>query len=248
MDVESELSQLWKLPKYVTQTTQLMGAEMKLLDGPSFVSQYRQIVINESYFFETDLKSPVIIDGGANIGVSTLWWRWKWPEAKIIALEPDPHVFECLRWNLRFHPDLDLRNFALAETEGMLSFHSEGSDGGHLITSAEKSISEVKVPTIKLSTLLVELERVDFLKLDIEGAELSVLSESESELFRVENVFVEYHSFKNSPQELSTLISIFERNGFRYYIEDESKKNRPLSSTLSPQEMDLQLDIWAWRE
>lgn len=247
MNLEIELQTLWAAPKHIEQTTLLMGSEMKLLDGPSFVSQYRQIVIGEAYSFEFDSDNPVIIDGGANIGVASLWWRWKWPRALIVAFEPDPRVFEFLTWNLRNHTEVILRQRALAATEGSLTFHSEGADGGSLILPSISSSPLLQVQTSRLSTLIDELGKIDLLKLDIEGAELPVLLEAETRLFKVERMFIEYHSFSKQKQELSELLALLERNGFRYYIEDESKRNKPLERGKGNMMMDLQLDIWAFR-
>jgi FkbM family methyltransferase len=247
MDSENELQSLWSAPKYVEQRTSLMGAEMKLLDGPSFVSQYRQIVIGEAYSFSFTGDDPIIIDGGANVGVASLWWRWKWPNARIVAFEPDPRVFEFLTWNLRHHPTIDLRQSALAPREGPQKFYSEGSDGGSLVLPTESDDSLMDVETVRLSSLINDLGTVNLLKLDIEGAELSVLLEAESQLVNVERIFVEYHSFSDKKQELSQLLALLERNDFRYYIEDEYKKNKPLEQPEISSTMDLQLDIWAIR-
>jgi FkbM family methyltransferase len=248
MSSELELQTLWAAEKYVKQVTSLMGAEMRLLDGPSFVSQYRQIVVGEAYSFEFENDRPTIIDGGANIGVSALWWLDKWPNAKLVALEPDPNVFEVLEWNLRHHPHVDLRPVALAPSPGFQDFHPEGSDGGSLHTPKESETNLISVPTIALSELIDELGTVDLLKLDIEGTELEVLLQAEARLSNVERIFVEYHSFSEEKQKLSQLIALLERTGFRYYLQDEQKKNKPFETAGSNSGMDLQLDIWAYRE
>lgn len=178
MDVETELVRLWNSPKYEPQTTELMGAKIELIDGPSFVSQYRQIVIGESYSFNSVIKDPIIIDGGANIGVACLWWKWKWPSARIVAIEADPRIFSTLSRNLRFHSEIELCNLALSNKETKQLFKLEGSDGGHLFFSGSTE-NTIEVNSIRLSSLLKKYDHVDLLKLDIEGSELLVIQEAQ---------------------------------------------------------------------
>ena len=60
-------------------------------------------------------------------------------------------------------------------------------------------------------------------------------------------MFIEYHSFKYKPQELSELLSILEKAGFRYYIDKIFGPNKPFLEITDNQSMDLQLAISAMR-
>ena len=93
---------------------------------------------------------------------------------------------------------------------------------------------------------LIGEDDVDFLKIDIEGAELDVISGSKK-LNRVKQMFIEYHSFTDTPQQLSCLLSILESSGFRYYIDTVYSPKRPYLQITSNQGMDLQLRIFATR-
>jgi len=101
------------------------------------------------------------------------------------------------------------------------------------------------VRTISLDDLIGE-DDVDFLKIDIEGAELDVISGS-TKLNRVKKMFIEYHSFIDTPQQLSRLLAILEGNGFRYYIDKVYSPETPYLLITSNQGMDLQLRIFATR-
>ena len=72
-----------------------------------------------------------------------------------------------------------------------------------------------KVETIDLDELIDG--EVDFLKMDIEGAETGVLCGSQK-LDKVKQLFIEYHSFVDDKQKLSDLLSCLIKNGFRYFI------------------------------
>jgi hypothetical protein len=76
------------------------------------------------------------------------------------------------------------------------------------------------VRTVRLRDYLDQ--PIEFLKLDIEGAEVPVLLDCSDRLEQVEHLFVEYHSFIGLPQPLDCLISILRSAGFRFYA-----RNRP---------------------
>lgn len=93
---------------------------------------------------------------------------------------------------------------------------------------------------------LIGDDEVDFLKIDIEGAELDVISGSKK-LNRVKQMFIEYHSFIDAPQELSRLLSMLENSGFRYYTDRVYSPQASYFQITSNQGMDLQLRIFATR-
>lgn len=101
--------------------------------------------------------------------------------------------------------------------------------------------------TTRLSKYL--MQKVSFLKLDIEGAEYEVLHECRELLGNVQNIFVEYHSFADKKQELSGILKILENAGFRYYIEHIGvKSHHPFIGISNYVGFDNQLNIFGYRE
>ncbi|TFD54768.1 FkbM family methyltransferase [Cryobacterium sp. Hh11] len=247
-DYEVELDRLWESPILVSAETDLMGASIQLMDGPSFVSQYREIVVLEIYDFDFEGDRPTIIDGGANIGVACLWWLARWPKAKVIAFEPDPKIFDALRHNLRHYSSPELHCSALSTSKLGSKFVVQGSDGGRLELSAVHSDDTLTVRTDDLGEAIDRLGHVDLLKLDIEGAETEVLLDAETHLWQVERVFVEYHSFVGQAQSLPDLLSLLRRQGFRVHLTTPVAAVRPFRTVPSAIGMDLQCNIWAWRD
>lgn len=83
-----------------------------------------------SFFSPTD-DFPLIIDCGANIGVSVLEWKYRWPTSRIICFEPDPFAFEILETNIKKN---DLPNVlgvcaAISNQEGQAIFHGQINRG-----------------------------------------------------------------------------------------------------------------------
>lgn len=246
---EAELDRLWRSPAHVQAETDLMGGSTRLMDGPSFVSQYREIVVGEAYDFETDSPSPVIIDGGANIGVASLWWLARWPEARVIAYEPDAEIFSVLQHNLRNWKNVELHRAAITTERLGSIFVPEGTDAGRLasLDGSAGGDPATSVPSVRLRDVFDDVGPVDLLKLDIEGAETAVLHDAETRLHSVARIFVEYHSFAGQRQTLADLLGLLRRNGFRIYLASPPQAPRPFRGAPVDRGIDMQCNIWAWR-
>jgi FkbM family methyltransferase len=117
-------------------------------------------------------KQPLIVDCGANIGASVLWFTSRYPRAHVLAVEPAPDNFELLQKNCA-HLDADLRQAAIAPEDGFASIVDPGE--GSLAYRTVPAGPESGLPTFSLSTLLKQKPSSTYtpflLKLDIEGAE-----------------------------------------------------------------------------
>ncbi len=217
---ERELHRLNSLPRFQETTTSLLGATLHVVDGWTFRNQYRAIFLHEIYRFPARRPDPRILDGGANVGLATLYWKRLYPAARIVAFEPDPRLFAALKWNCAqsAHGEVELVQKALWTSDGEVSFWSEGAEGGRLQALPPSGL-QVPVQTVSLRQYLDE--PVDLLKLDIEGAEVDVLLDCAERLDVVERIFVEYHSFAASPQRLPELLTVLRSSGLRLYLVPE---------------------------
>lgn len=227
------------------------GFEFEIPDGFSFYWMHKEICRDQAYLFNVQQDAPYIIDCGSNYGVSIIWFKNYCPNARIIGVEADPKILDLLSRNLdrRNYADIQLLNRAVSSKPGHISFHCLGADSGRIHAGQPHGIASdaeiIEVPTVLLDDLIGDND-VDFLKIDIEGAELDVISESKK-LSRVKQLFIEYHSFLDTPQQLSRLLAILESNGFRYYIDKVYSPDNPYLQITSNQGMDLQLRIFATR-
>ena len=90
--------------------------------------------------------------------------------------------------------------------------------------------------------------RVDFLKLDIEGAEVEVINDCQDRLHNIEHLFVEYHSPLGQKQQLDIILTALTNSGFRYQIKDVFSAKAPYLKVEQMAMMDLQLEIFAVKE
>ena len=234
-----------KLERFTPFEIDLEGITISVPDNASFLFMYKEIFEQKIYNFNCTAEQPIIIDGGANIGLSTIYFKRRFPHAKVLAFEPDPYIFEFLTRNIIAFKltDVELHNVGLWNQKKSISFEPDGADGGRINeSSAKKSIDVISLRPF------LEKNHVDFLKLDIEGAELVVLENIQDLLSNVHNIFIEYHSFTNSQQKLSVILEILQKAGYRYFISSPGLKSpQPLVHINRYNGMDMQLNIYARR-
>lgn len=241
-----EVERLKSLPPYLSTITDFMGIPLEIVDVDSYFGMCEEIFHKKNYEFEAGRKDPMIIDCGANIGMSIIFFKKLYPQCKIIAFEPDVKVFSALKKNIGSfgYKDVELYNKAVWSSETELDFHAEGSWGGR-ITKPGDVEKIVRVPTVRLKDYLDR--RVDFLKIDVEGAETEILKDCSTSLNMVDHLFLEYHSHFREEQTLHQIFSIIHAAGFRYHIKEASIRTMPFIDRRC-YGMDSQLDIFAYRE
>jgi FkbM family methyltransferase len=140
---------------------------------------------------------PVIVDAGANVGFASLYFARRFPAATILAIEPDPDNLTVLADTLRRN---GLRHVtpvraALWGRDQQLSIHRAKTEWAHSVRSGA---GRGAVPGLTVGSLLDQhgLDRVDLLKIDIEGAESDVFADADAVAMwipRVRHLAIELH-------------------------------------------------------
>ncbi|KAI0437846.1 FkbM family methyltransferase [Xylaria telfairii] len=163
---------------------------------------YKEIFEDGCYDISNLPEAPLVIDAGANIGLFSLYVKSKFPLSKIIAFEPAPETYEILRRNLELHniSGVEALPFGLASKAGTekLTYFPKLPGNSTIKPEEKKKLFElavqvdeqaaanlrfedsqqVDVQLERLSNILntyPSFARIDFLKIDVEGAELEVL-------------------------------------------------------------------------
>jgi FkbM family methyltransferase len=138
----------------------------------------------------------LVIDAGANIGLFSIYILATWPNAQIFSIEASPETFSVLQKNQKQNPRYTwyLFQYALWDKDGEVFFDDEGlSLGWHVVTGA----STLRVPALRLDSFIKKNicpdTRISLLKMDIEGAEQTVLQACPEVLDRVEALLIEIH-------------------------------------------------------
>ncbi|NML21824.1 FkbM family methyltransferase [Pseudoflavitalea sp. G-6-1-2] len=239
------IKRLKHLPADREHIYNLKGQAIHFTNGPELLHSLVEIFGDEVYKTSFDTPTPYILDCGANIGLSVLYFSLHYPNAEVDAFEPDPANFARLKSNAPANNKIRLHNEAIWKENTTLSFINDGTQDSKIGESSKRNTIQVKARRLK--DLLGR--KVDFLKLDIEGAEYEVLKDCREELKNVDQFFLEYHGSFKQVNELTDIFQWMEQSGFVYYIK-ESANVYPTpfyrSDRIVP--YDVQLNIFCFRK
>jgi len=240
-------SKLSNLPRYTCVKKRIDGWELSIPDAASFLSSYQEIFVEQIYSFNSASPVPRILDLGANIGLSVLYFKQLYPEAHITAFEADPAIFKHLEQNVygSGYRDVRLVNKAVWNENTSLRFSCEGADGGRIARENDDNVISVEAEDIRE---ILQSDSYDFLKMDIEGAEEIVFPACQEFLPEFNQIFIEYHSIVGHKQCLDRIITMLSMASFRVYIHNVTQRRSPFMTSRTNSRFDLQLNIFAWKE
>jgi FkbM family methyltransferase len=211
-------------PGRPAQRRTIFGASIEAPDCVALRQMFEEIFLLEAYCFEATRPDPLILDCGSNVGLSVLFFKRLHPAARVVAFEPDPATFAILERNVIGNGlrGVELHCAALAATEGEVTLHRDPARPGALTMTTRPgrgAQAGERVPCVRLSKWIEE--PVDFVKLDVEGAELEVLEElaASGRLGAIDQMVVEYHHhFDPESDRFSRFLALLEEGGFGYQL------------------------------
>lgn len=185
---------------------------------------YEDVFVTQDYQFDTATRSPTILDCGAHIGLSLLYFKSRYPAAQIVAFEPNPIIFPLLTRNVEDNDlaGVTLINAAVAAIAGQIDFYVDKRGPGQWTWGGAGVRNQwlrpgnhrtIQVPALSLASFITR--DIDLLKLDVEGMEGPVLSSIAPVLHRVKEVVLEFHgSACNPANNLDRILATLARAGF----------------------------------
>jgi FkbM family methyltransferase len=236
-----------QFPRFQEAKIALDGYDLLVPDVASLLSSWKEIFLGDIYACKFLSDRPRILDLGANVGVSVLYHKRCRPKAEVVAFEADPKIFGYLKRNLEINKidGVTLVNKAAWDNDETLTFWSEGADGGRIGESASGG-AQMQIPAVDIASVL-EGQKFDFIKMDIEGAEVRVLPRCGDLLKHAQAAFVEYHSRAGAPQELAQIHRFLSDAGFRVYVTPVYCNPKPFDQVTVANGFDLQLNLFAIR-
>ena len=160
----------------------------------------RDVVGTRAYDVSFGRNPKWIIDAGANVGFSVIWLASRYPDANIVAIEPDQSNYELLSRNTKHLPRVHLVNAALTSFEGQgdLVDPGLGAWGLRVVPSGQVQQNLRTLATVRCTTVPAVMDefgigQLDLLKIDIEGGEVEVFNSSAPWIDRIAAVSVELH-------------------------------------------------------
>lgn len=209
---------------------EINGWNIEYITGPVVMNALNQLFIIRLNDFYTKNPSPYIIDCGANIGLSILSTKYRYPDAKILAFEADPTFYKILRNNVNNNhiSGVDLVESAVWVRNGSIEWGSDSVDGSRIVDNKDHAsvTANKKKTTVKTIDIADYLNKeVDLLKLDIEGAEYEVVTHlaSKNAFKQVRNIIVECHLLQNDYTAFGDLIKQLKNAGFKLSVNNMGK-------------------------
>ena len=237
---KSKISSTWWNMFYLNKRdtrekkSELVGFNYRYVDESMFKRVFAEVFLQNEYFFRTDNPKPFILDCGSNIGLSIAYFKMLYPDCQIVAFEPGEYTFKCAQENVKnnFADSVEIHNLALSAQEGTIDFFYDEEKPGSTRMSIVEERSPQNKREVKTSPLSKFIDRdVDFLKMDIEGAEFDVIEEmiQSGAIKRVKQMVIEYHHhIKKEVDDFSVMLKMLEDSGFGYHLDSYAERPWPV--------------------
>jgi FkbM family methyltransferase len=169
---------------------------IKLRAKTSDLKVMEQIFLDEDYNFPIDFEPKLIIDGGAYVGYSSVFFANRFPKTKIFSIEPEESNFKLLKENIRNYENIELINAGIWNKPTYLRIKDIGLGHFGFIVEEVQESEEFSFKAITIDEILRRsgYKEIDILKLDIEGSEKEVFSENYKKwLEKVKILIIELH-------------------------------------------------------
>jgi FkbM family methyltransferase len=184
-----------------------------------------KVFLYKEYSVPFAIEPHLIVDAGANVGMATLFFAHHYPHAKIIAIEPEPANFDLLRQNCDDLPNVSLIRAALWPEACDLAIENPSAEAW-AFTIAKHSAHETskKISAITIDDILKQAhaDRIDLLKLDVEGSEFQLFSNgAELWIGKIGMIAIELHD-RFRPGCAQAFYSVITKQKFRQEVKGEN--------------------------
>jgi len=161
------------------------------------VHAFAQVFLHREYDFDWPSDVRRIVDGGANVGFASLYFKGEFPQAQIHALEPHHHNAEAFRKNTAHLEGITLSQKALHHSDhALLRLTDEGFGSNGFMTRSEASgntVADVETLSIGGVQKAMGWEAIDLVKLDIEGGEQALFEANLEWMESTRFIVLEFH-------------------------------------------------------
>lgn len=188
---------VFSLKSVVALNTRLFKNTIYLRKKDSDLSIFHQVFTERQYKWPQveSLKPKTILDAGGNIGMASLYFSSLFPECEIFAVEPDSDNFKALQKNTSNYSNIKaLQGGVWYTNEPLQITRNEGLSAGLVLKTAEEATEKVNGYTIEKLMEIFQLEYIDILKIDVEGAEKEIFEKGNIDwLSKVGIIVIELH-------------------------------------------------------
>ena len=167
-----------------------------LRNNTSDIPVYDEVLLKEDYRIDVPIHPSTILDCGANIGLTTVYFNNKFPDAKIICIEPESSNYEMLRENVGQHKNIVTYQAGIWNKSTYLTIENEQAEKYAFTVRETSEITKETVRAISIPDVMKEnqWETIDILKIDVEGAEKELFASNyDNWLPKTKLIIIELH-------------------------------------------------------
>ena len=204
------------------------------IDDPSGICIYHEVYKEKCYsaYDKINFKveqDDIVVDLGANIGIFTKYALENGAKA-VYAFEPEDINFKCLEQNVVKYNNVNLYKKAVSNINGKRKLFLDKTSGGHSLffndINNTKLNKHEEIDCITIQSLFDEniLDKIDFLKIDVEGAEVDILNSISDDIYKkIKKITIEYHHMlfdfdESIKHNLIQKLKNLEYNSFEFYL------------------------------
>jgi len=144
---------------------------------------FKQVFLEDQYNFKFPLTPSTMLDGGANIGLASVYFAHRFPNTKIVAVEPNEENFKMILKNTVNYPNVFAKQGGIWNDNKRLAIIDKAAyDNSFMVTEVAENTSD-SLPAFSIHSIMQEQgwSTLDVLKLDIEGSEKEVFEKNVEE-------------------------------------------------------------------
>jgi FkbM family methyltransferase len=188
-------------------------------DSIAFFENYFLKLNNPNEKFEIK-KEDIVIDIGSHVGYFTIYAAKNAHQGTIYSIEPHRESFEILKKNLKLNNLINVKPFHAAisnVTEQITLYIDKNNQIGNSIFKTDEITTEEKVDSFSLGDFVKsnKIEKINFLKIDCEGAEFEILLNLDRELIKnIDRISMEVHENSNT-KSIDELVDFLKDKNFK---------------------------------
>jgi FkbM family methyltransferase len=219
----------WKFRYGKTAELQVSELTHPLFMKPNTIDNcsFQEVFLDQEYsldFLNLDIEVSTIIDAGANIGFGAVYFVNKYPNAKVVSIEPDQQNFDWLCKNTMEYELISTMKGAVWCSETLIEIKDEGWGSRGYIVEETKNESETTIQGFSIEQIMKanNVDHISILKMDVEGSEKEIFeSNYEYWLPRTKCLIVETHDRMKGGCTQSVLNAI-EKYNFSHHENGEN--------------------------
>ncbi|BDQ12536.1 MAG: FkbM family methyltransferase [Chitinophagaceae bacterium] len=210
--------------KYGSFTSSRYNTTFHLRSKTTDKYTFKQVFLDDQYNVDLPFTPERIIDAGANIGLAAVYFSHRYPNSKIVAVEPSRDNFQALLKNIAGHPNIKANCMGLWNRDVyLLITNPDGPSSSFMLTETSPDNPEA-IPAESVETIMrgENWDTIDLLKIDIEGSEKEVFEANyEFWLPKTKVIYLELHDQMKKGCSKSVFAAISKYN-FSFSFSDEN--------------------------